>query len=90
MLALNEQKINIFSQQGYQITQQRHPIANDGYVEYMTSDEVTRNVGIKQVQIEQDSGKSLHEDNKSLICLNRAGFVFLVFFSCWKILKVFS
>jgi len=59
--------------QGYQITQQRHPIANGGYVEYMTSDEVTKKADIKQVQIEQDSGKSLHEEDKSLICLNRAG-----------------
>lgn len=28
---------------------------------------------IKQVQLEQDSGKSLHEDDRSLVDLNRAG-----------------
>lgn len=28
---------------------------------------------IKQIQLEQDSGKSLHEDNRSLVDLNRAG-----------------
>lgn len=28
---------------------------------------------IKQIQLEQDSGKSLHEDDRSLVDLNRAG-----------------
>jgi len=61
--------------QGYQITQQRHPIASSGFLEYMTSDEVYRRADIKQVQIEQDSGKSIHDnkDGLSFICLNRAG-----------------
>ena len=36
---------------------------------------VTRTVRVKQIQLEQDSGKSLHDDLRSqtLIDLNRAG-----------------
>lgn len=36
---------------------------------------VTKTVRIKQIQLEQDSGKSLHDDARSqtLIDLNRAG-----------------
>jgi len=36
---------------------------------------VTKTVRIKQIQLEQDSGKSLHDDARSqtLVDLNRAG-----------------
>ncbi|CAG9770606.1 unnamed protein product [Ceutorhynchus assimilis] len=64
---------------GYQITQQRAPLASNGNMEfhvfapgvhktcYKTS------ARIKQLQLEQDSGKSLHDFDKSLVDLNRAG-----------------
>uniref|UniRef100_A0A673MRR3 Glutamyl-tRNA(Gln) amidotransferase subunit B, mitochondrial n=1 Tax=Sinocyclocheilus rhinocerous TaxID=307959 RepID=A0A673MRR3_9TELE len=66
---------------GYQITQQRVPIAVNGmlvysYFEGRRRDQVvTKSVKIKQIQLEQDSGKSLHDDDQSqtLIDLNRAG-----------------
>ncbi|XP_043826005.1 glutamyl-tRNA(Gln) amidotransferase subunit B, mitochondrial isoform X2 [Dromiciops gliroides] len=66
---------------GYQITQQRLPIAVNGSLTYSLgvgargSPSVTRTVRIKQIQLEQDSGKSLHDDMRSqtLIDLNRAG-----------------
>ncbi|XP_029950658.1 glutamyl-tRNA(Gln) amidotransferase subunit B, mitochondrial [Salarias fasciatus] len=66
---------------GYQITQQRRPIAVDGVLSYSLLGGKTRNqvirkrVHIKQIQLEQDSGKSLHDDARSqtLIDLNRAG-----------------
>ncbi|XP_041462364.1 glutamyl-tRNA(Gln) amidotransferase subunit B, mitochondrial-like isoform X1 [Lytechinus variegatus] len=66
---------------GYQITQQRLPLAVDGRVEFTLFDERRkkppshRSVRIKQIQLEQDSGKSLHdEDNaETLVDLNRAG-----------------
>uniref|UniRef100_A0A8C5QKP9 Glutamyl-tRNA(Gln) amidotransferase subunit B, mitochondrial n=1 Tax=Leptobrachium leishanense TaxID=445787 RepID=A0A8C5QKP9_9ANUR len=66
---------------GYQITQQRLPIAVNGKLTYCYqvgnkwSDIVTKCVRIKQVQLEQDSGKSLHDDTRhqTLIDLNRAG-----------------
>ncbi|KFO31666.1 glutamyl-tRNA(Gln) amidotransferase subunit B, mitochondrial isoform X1 [Fukomys damarensis] len=66
---------------GYQITQQRLPIAANGnlmfgvFVGSKRSHMATRTVRVKQIQLEQDSGKSLHDDLRSqtLIDLNRAG-----------------
>lgn len=66
---------------GYQITQQRLPIAINGHLTYSIyirkkqSQVTTKTVRIKQIQLEQDSGKSLHDDLRSqtLIDLNRAG-----------------
>uniref|UniRef100_W5MPW0 Glutamyl-tRNA(Gln) amidotransferase subunit B, mitochondrial n=1 Tax=Lepisosteus oculatus TaxID=7918 RepID=W5MPW0_LEPOC len=66
---------------GYQITQQRVPIAVNGSLAYSLvvgqkrKEVVTKSVRIKQIQLEQDSGKSLHDDSRSqtLIDLNRAG-----------------
>ncbi|KAL7403605.1 hypothetical protein ABVT39_002853 [Epinephelus coioides] len=66
---------------GYQITQQRQPIAVDGTLTYSLlggkkrSQVMRKTVSIKQIQLEQDSGKSLHDDLRSqtLIDLNRAG-----------------
>ncbi|XP_018420648.1 PREDICTED: glutamyl-tRNA(Gln) amidotransferase subunit B, mitochondrial [Nanorana parkeri] len=66
---------------GYQITQQRLPIAVNGLLTYRYptvkkwNDMVTKCVRIKQIQLEQDSGKSLHDDcsRQTLIDLNRAG-----------------
>ncbi|XP_029012717.1 glutamyl-tRNA(Gln) amidotransferase subunit B, mitochondrial [Betta splendens] len=66
---------------GYQITQQRRPVAVDGTLTYsllggkQRNQVVKKNVHIKQIQLEQDSGKSLHDDARShtLIDLNRAG-----------------
>jgi aspartyl-tRNA(Asn)/glutamyl-tRNA(Gln) amidotransferase subunit B len=60
---------------GYQITQQFRPIAKDGYLKFdlHNSDKETR-VGIQQIQIEQDSAKTLQGlGNGTLIDLNRAG-----------------
>uniref|UniRef100_A0A3P8U7N9 Glutamyl-tRNA(Gln) amidotransferase subunit B, mitochondrial n=1 Tax=Amphiprion percula TaxID=161767 RepID=A0A3P8U7N9_AMPPE len=66
---------------GYQITQQRQPVAEDGTLTYSLlegkkrSQVIRKNVHIKQIQLEQDSGKSLHDDvhSQTLIDLNRAG-----------------
>ncbi|PKK22239.1 glutamyl-tRNA(Gln) amidotransferase, subunit B [Columba livia] len=74
---------------GYQITQQRVPIAVNGSLSYSLcidnkmNQMVTKTVRIKQIQLEQDSGKSLHDDTRSqtLIDLNRAGRLGL--FSCF-------
>uniref|UniRef100_A0A8C9AD75 Glutamyl-tRNA(Gln) amidotransferase subunit B, mitochondrial n=1 Tax=Prolemur simus TaxID=1328070 RepID=A0A8C9AD75_PROSS len=65
---------------GYQITQQRLPIAVNGSLTYgicvgkRRSQVTTRTVRVKQIQLEQDSGKSLHDDLRSqtLVDLNRA------------------
>ncbi|XP_078068699.1 glutamyl-tRNA(Gln) amidotransferase subunit B, mitochondrial isoform X5 [Mustelus asterias] len=66
---------------GYQVTQQRCPIAISGSLAYSLYAGKNRNhmisklVRIKQIQLEQDSGKSLHDDarTQTLIDLNRAG-----------------
>lgn len=65
-------------QAGYQITQQRQALANNGQVVYYVEQGDSlqeRQVRITQLQLEQDSGKSLHDpyDKLSLIDLNRAG-----------------
>lgn len=68
-------------QAGYQITQQRLPIAVKGSLAYSVfvgknrNQVINKTVRIKQIQLEQDSGKSLHDDLRSqtLIDLNRAG-----------------
>ncbi|XP_053086916.1 glutamyl-tRNA(Gln) amidotransferase subunit B, mitochondrial isoform X2 [Pangasianodon hypophthalmus] len=66
---------------GYQITQQRVPIAVNGSLSFSylggkkRSEVMTKSVRVRQIQLEQDSGKSLHDDQRSrtLIDLNRAG-----------------
>nr|XP_056711022.1 glutamyl-tRNA(Gln) amidotransferase subunit B, mitochondrial [Euleptes europaea] len=66
---------------GYQITQQRLPIAVNGSLSYSLctgknqNELVNRTVRVKQIQLEQDSGKSLHDDarHQTLVDLNRAG-----------------
>ncbi|XP_055327994.1 glutamyl-tRNA(Gln) amidotransferase subunit B, mitochondrial-like isoform X2 [Paramacrobiotus metropolitanus] len=66
---------------GYQITQRFQPIATNGWMEYAMyvvdrdKEPRMRKVGIEQLQLEQDSGKSFHnaKDGYSLIDLNRAG-----------------
>ncbi|KAK0418095.1 hypothetical protein QR680_013367 [Steinernema hermaphroditum] len=64
---------------GYQITQQDHPIAVNGYLDFYVYDSDKKNswyekrLEIQRVQLEMDSGKTIHDDNRSLIDLNRAG-----------------
>ncbi|XP_055379494.1 glutamyl-tRNA(Gln) amidotransferase subunit B, mitochondrial isoform X2 [Condylostylus longicornis] len=66
---------------GYQITQQRKAIANHGkitfpvYVPGVVKKPYEKTVRLFQLQLEQDSGKSLHdtEAKRSLVDLNRAG-----------------
>ncbi|KIY73039.1 Glutamyl-tRNA amidotransferase B subunit [Cylindrobasidium torrendii FP15055 ss-10] len=57
---------------GYQITQHYAPIAKDGYLELPVS---KKRVRIQQVQMEQDTAKSISEPraHKSHIDLNRSG-----------------
>lgn len=58
---------------GYQITQLDQPIAKNGYIEITDSEGETRKIGIERIQIEEDTGKSTHHGEYSLINLNRAG-----------------
>ena len=61
--------------QGYQISQFAHPIVGEGAVEITLADGVTKTIGITRLHLEQDAGKSLHDQHatKSFIDLNRSG-----------------
>ncbi|AQU86445.1 aspartyl/glutamyl-tRNA amidotransferase subunit B [Komagataeibacter nataicola] len=60
---------------GYQISQFTHPIVGEGTVEIELSDGTVRHIGITRLHMEQDAGKSLHDQDpaRSFIDLNRAG-----------------
>mmetsp|Transcript_1710 Transcript_1710/g.7467 ORF Transcript_1710/g.7467 Transcript_1710/m.7467 type:complete len:586 (-) Transcript_1710:32-1789(-) len=70
---------------GYQITQQQTPLATSGLLRYC---EIARNngkgavaswrllehtVAVERIQLEIDTGKSVHQENSTCIDLNRAG-----------------
>jgi aspartyl-tRNA(Asn)/glutamyl-tRNA(Gln) amidotransferase subunit B len=60
---------------GYQISQYQHPIVGAGTIEIELADGSTRQIGVTRLHLEQDAGKSLHDQHatKSYIDLNRAG-----------------
>jgi aspartyl-tRNA(Asn)/glutamyl-tRNA(Gln) amidotransferase subunit B len=60
---------------GYQISQYEHPIVGAGTIEIELSDGSQKKIGVTRLHLEQDAGKSLHDQNptKSYIDLNRAG-----------------
>jgi aspartyl-tRNA(Asn)/glutamyl-tRNA(Gln) amidotransferase subunit B len=60
---------------GYQISQYTQPIVGKGTIILDLADGQKREVGITRLHLEQDAGKSLHDQHptKSYIDLNRAG-----------------
>jgi len=60
---------------GYQISQFEAPIVGRGDFEIQLEDGSTRSIGITRAHLEEDAGKSLHEDfhGQTGIDLNRAG-----------------
>jgi len=60
---------------GYQISQYEHPIVGTGEIEVELADGSTKTIGITRLHLEQDAGKSIHDQHptKSLIDLNRSG-----------------
>ncbi|MEQ8665881.1 MAG: Asp-tRNA(Asn)/Glu-tRNA(Gln) amidotransferase subunit GatB [Rhodospirillales bacterium] len=61
--------------QGYQISQYAHPVVGEGTVILDMPDGTTRPIGIERLHMEQDAGKSMHDQDpkRSFIDLNRAG-----------------
>ena len=61
--------------QGYQISQFKHPIVGEGVLTIELADGTTHDIGIERIHLEQDAGKSLHDQHpkKSYIDLNRSG-----------------
>jgi aspartyl-tRNA(Asn)/glutamyl-tRNA(Gln) amidotransferase subunit B len=60
---------------GYQISQYESPIVGEGRVEIQLTDGTVREIGVTRAHLEEDAGKSLHEDFHGCtgIDLNRAG-----------------
>jgi aspartyl-tRNA(Asn)/glutamyl-tRNA(Gln) amidotransferase subunit B len=60
---------------GYQISQYERPVVEDGSLEIVLDDGTRKTIGITRAHLEEDAGKSLHEDFHGLsgIDLNRAG-----------------
>jgi aspartyl-tRNA(Asn)/glutamyl-tRNA(Gln) amidotransferase subunit B len=60
---------------GYQISQYELPVVGKGKVEIVLDDGALKTVGVTRAHLEEDAGKSLHEDFHSMtgIDLNRAG-----------------
>ena len=61
--------------QGYQISQYELPIVGEGEVILDMPDGSARAIGIERLHLEQDAGKSIHDQHpsKSFIDLNRSG-----------------
>ena len=60
---------------GYQISQYERPVVEHGSLEIVLEDGTRKTIGITRAHLEEDAGKSLHEDFHGLsgIDLNRAG-----------------
>ena len=61
--------------QGYQISQYKHPIIGEGAVTIDFKDGSSKDIRIVRLHLEQDAGKSLHDQNpsKTYVDLNRSG-----------------
>ena len=61
--------------QGYQISQYEKPIVGNGEIEIDLPDGTVKKIGIERLHLEQDAGKSLHDQHpqKSFVDLNRSG-----------------
>ncbi len=61
--------------QGYQISQYLQPIVGEGTIALDLPDGSTKEVGIERLHMEQDAGKSLHDQHPTMtyIDLNRSG-----------------
>ena len=60
---------------GYQISQFELPVVAQGYLDIELDDGSSKRIGVTRAHLEEDAGKSLHEDfhGKTGIDLNRAG-----------------
>ncbi len=61
--------------QGYQISQYKQPIVGEGEVIVDLPDGTTITVGVERLHLEQDAGKSIHDQHptQSFVDLNRSG-----------------
>ena len=61
--------------QGYQISQFKQPVVGEGVLRIDLADGSSKDIGIERLHLEQDAGKSMHDQHpsKSYIDLNRTG-----------------
>ncbi len=57
---------------GYQISQYDQPIGHDGFLEFDLKDDSVR-IRIRRVHMEEDTGKSLHNESETLLDFNKSG-----------------
>ncbi len=59
---------------GYQISQFEKPICEDGYLLVKNESGSSKKISIKRIHIEEDAGKSIHDEGEeTLVDLNRCG-----------------
>ncbi|WP_366553107.1 Asp-tRNA(Asn)/Glu-tRNA(Gln) amidotransferase subunit GatB [Aquibaculum sediminis] len=61
--------------QGYQISQYQQPIVGEGVLTIDLPDGSTKEIGIERLHLEQDAGKSMHDQDprRTFVDLNRSG-----------------
>jgi len=61
--------------QGYQISQFKDPIVGEGEIAIELSDGSTKIIGVERLHLEQDAGKSMHDQHPTMtyVDLNRSG-----------------
>ncbi len=59
---------------GYQISQYEEPICENGFIEIVTKNNLSKKIGITRIHMEEDAGKSIHNQGATtLVDLNRCG-----------------
>ena len=59
---------------GYQISQYEEPICEHGFVKIIFKDELTKDIGITRIHMEEDAGKLIHDQSyDTLVDVNRCG-----------------
>ena len=58
---------------GFQITQDKHPIGRNGYLDIKLEDGSTKRIGIERLHMEEDTAKQLHFKTFTLVNYNRCG-----------------
>ena len=59
---------------GYQISQYEEPICTNGWLDIELKDGTSRRIGITRIHMEEDAGKSIHDqDADTLVDVNRCG-----------------
>ena len=59
---------------GYQISQYDKPICENGFIDIKKKDGTSKRIGISQIHMEEDAGKSIHDQTQeTLVDLNRCG-----------------